>query len=105
MEYIERKVFQGNRPRRKNFEKPSKTPRAWNIPKGHKWQRRLWAHLIEDQNDYNKHVDYIHWNPVKHGYVKIVSDWEYSSFHRFAEQGIYELNWGNDEKPEIKGIK
>jgi putative transposase len=66
------------------------------------WQRRLWAHLIENQDDYNRHVDYIHWNPVKHGHVKNVSDWPYSSFHRFVKQGIYEKNWGNNEKPEIK---
>jgi putative transposase len=54
------------------------------------WQRRLWAHLIEDQDDYNRHVDYIHWNPVKHGHMENVIDWPYSSFHRFVEQGIYE---------------
>ncbi|WP_370869430.1 transposase [Methylicorpusculum sp.] len=68
------------------------------------WQRRLWAHLIENQDDYNRHVDYIHWNPVKHGHVKNVSDWPYSSFHRYVRQGIYEKNWGNNEIPEIKSI-
>jgi len=43
------------------------------------WQRRFWAHLIEDQKDYNRHVDYIHWNPVKHGRAKNVIDWPYSN--------------------------
>ncbi len=69
------------------------------------WQRRLWAHLIEDQDDYNRHVDYIHWNPVKHGHVKNVIDWQYSSFHRFVKQGVYEENWGKSEALDIKGIE
>jgi len=52
------------------------------------WQRRLWTHLIEDQNDYKRHVDYIHWNPVKHGHVKSVIDWLYSSFQHYVKQGV-----------------
>ncbi|WP_347989437.1 transposase [Methylomonas sp. AM2-LC] len=58
------------------------------------WQRRFWAHAITSQEDYNQHVDYIHWNPVKHGYVKHVIDWPHSSFHQFVSQGIYPVNWG-----------
>ena len=58
------------------------------------WQRRFWAHLITDQDDFNQHVDYIHWNPVKHGLVKRIIDWPYSSFHQFVEQGIYTATWG-----------
>ena len=69
------------------------------------WQRRLWAHLIEDQDDYNRHVDYVHWNPVKHGHVKKVIDWPYSSFHRYVEQGIYAPNWGHEYKPEFDLIE
>ncbi|MDM8567124.1 hypothetical protein QUF74_15920 [Candidatus Halobeggiatoa sp. HSG11] len=57
------------------------------------WQRRFWEHVIRDENDFNRHVDYIHWNPVKHGWVKQVKDWPYSSFHNHVEQGIYPLNW------------
>jgi putative transposase len=57
------------------------------------WQRRFWAHLITDQEDFNRHVDYIHCNPVKHGLVKRVVDWPHSSFHRFAAQGVYPLSW------------
>ncbi len=59
------------------------------------WQRRLWAHLIEDQEDYNRHVDYIHWNPVKHNLVKRVTYWPYSSFNHFVSQGIYPPTWGH----------
>ena len=59
------------------------------------WQRRFWDHLIRDDADYHAHVDYIHWNPVKHGLVRNVADWEYSSFHRFVERGLYPANWGS----------
>ena len=58
------------------------------------WQRRFWAHAIISQQDYNQHVDYIHWNPVKHAYVKQVADWPHSSFHQFVSRGIYPANWG-----------
>lgn len=57
------------------------------------WQRRFWEHQIRDACDFERHVDYIHWNPVKHGYVKAVAQWPYSSFHCFVGQGIYLLNW------------
>ena len=50
------------------------------------WQRRYWEHLIRDNFDYEQHVNYIHYNPVKHGYVKKPSDWEYSSIHRFISK-------------------
>jgi len=59
------------------------------------WQRRFWEHLIRDEMDYRQHVDYIHWNPVKHGYVKSVKEWPYSSFHRYVAHGIYPEDWGN----------
>jgi putative transposase len=58
------------------------------------WQRRFWEHLVRDQQDFNNHVDYIHWNPVKHGHVERVCDWPHSSFHRFVKQGIYSNDWG-----------
>jgi REP-associated tyrosine transposase len=47
------------------------------------WQRRFWEHTIRNQNDFNRHVDYIHYNPVKHGYVNNAADWPHSSLHRF----------------------
>jgi putative transposase len=59
------------------------------------WQRRFWAHWITDQQDFNHHMDYIHWNPVKHGYVKRPADWPYSSFDRWVAQGSYSPDWGH----------
>ena len=59
------------------------------------WQRRFWAHLIMNQDDLNRHIDYIHWNPVKHGWVKNTIDWPYSSFHQFVKAGIYPPTWGH----------
>jgi putative transposase len=52
------------------------------------WQRRYWEHVIRDETDYYRHADYIHYNPLKHGYVQAVKDWQYSSFHRWAAQGF-----------------
>ena len=58
------------------------------------WQRRFWEHLIRDDQDLIRHVEYIHYNPVKHGLVKSPRDWEYSSFHRYVREGIYDQDWG-----------
>ena len=58
------------------------------------WQRRFWEHEIRDQEDFNRHMDYIHWNPVKHGQVVRVVDWPYSTFHRYVTQGVYPTDWG-----------
>lgn len=57
------------------------------------WQRRYWEHLIRDERDYQRHFDYIHVNPLKHGYVERLEDWPYSSFHRAMAMGIYPLGW------------
>lgn len=57
------------------------------------WQRRFWEHLIRDEPDLQRHVDYIHFNPVKHGYAACVSDWPYSTFHRYVKLGIYPPDW------------
>ena len=65
------------------------------------WQRRYWEHLIRDDSDYQAHVDYVHINPVKHGLVKQVKDWPYSTFHRLVEQGIYSKDWGGDMEKEL----
>jgi putative transposase len=51
------------------------------------WQRRYWEHLIRDEQDYVIHMDYLHYNPVKHGYVKSVIEWPYSTFHQYVRQG------------------
>ena len=58
------------------------------------WQRRFWEHLIRDESDFNHHVDYIHYNPVKHGLVTEPSLWEYSSFHKYVNEGILPKDWG-----------
>ncbi len=60
------------------------------------WQRHYWEHLIRDELDYQKHIDYVHLNPLKHGLVKQVRDWPYSTFHRNVAKGIYPLNWCGD---------
>jgi len=60
------------------------------------WQRRFWEHQIRDDNDYQRHMDYIHYNPVKHGLVQKVKDWPYSTFHRYLKQGVYPGNWGSE---------
>ena len=60
------------------------------------WQRRYWEHTIRDEDDLQRHVDYIHYNPVKHGLVKRVADWPYSSFHRYVRLGRISPDWGSD---------
>lgn len=61
------------------------------------WQRRYWEHLIRDELDFNRHVDYIHYNPVRHGLCSAAKEWQYSSFHFFVKQGVYPLDWGINE--------
>jgi len=65
------------------------------------WQRRYWEHTIRDEGDYERHVDYIHFNPVKHGLVAAAGDWEYSSFHRYVKQGLLPADWGG----RVDGLK
>ncbi|CUU21792.1 putative transposase [Bradyrhizobium sp. JR7.2] len=60
------------------------------------WQRRYWEHAIRDDADLERHVDYIHFNPVKHGLVTRVRDWSLSSFHRYVDQGTLPVDWGGD---------
>ena len=58
------------------------------------WQRRFWDHVIRDERDLRNHVDYIHYNPVKHGYVRRAIDWPHSTFHRYLTEGVYMPDWG-----------
>ncbi len=58
------------------------------------WQRRFWEHTIKDEVDLNNHIDYIHYNPVKHGLVKCTADWKWSSFYRYVKKGVYQPDWG-----------
>ena len=65
------------------------------------WQRRFWEHTIKDEIDYTRHVDYIHFNPVKHGCVSLVSAWPHSSFHRFVRDGILPKDWTGSPKVDV----
>jgi putative transposase len=60
------------------------------------WQRRFWEHTIRDDGDFARHVDYIHFNPVKHGLARRVRDWPYSSFHRYVREGRLPDDWAGD---------
>ena len=57
------------------------------------WQRRFWEHSIRNEADYAHHVDYVHFNPMKHGHVDSLADWPYSSFHRWVTAGRYPSDW------------
>ena len=67
------------------------------------FQRRYWEHTITSEEELNNQINYIHYNPVKHALVNQVKDWQYSSFHKFVKQGLYENDWGSIE--DIKNIK
>lgn len=62
------------------------------------WQRRFWEHLIRDERDFAAHVDYVHFNPVKHGWVTRVQDWPYSTFHRYVNQSVLPMDWAGGEE-------
>jgi putative transposase len=64
------------------------------------WQRRYWEHTIRDDRDYAAHMDYIHFNPVKHGLVVSVADWHHSSFHRCVRAGLYPPSWAGADKQD-----
>ncbi|MCD9029423.1 transposase [Luteimonas sp. BDR2-5] len=74
---------------------PAERRCARRMSKGERgiWQRRYWEHLVRDERDLAAHVDYIHFNPVKHGYVTRVRDWPYSSFHRDVRRGDLPADW------------
>jgi putative transposase len=66
------------------------------------WQRRFWEHTIRDENDLQNHMDYIHYNPVKHGLVQRARDWQWSSFHRYVQLGYYDQEWGWGDQNDIQ---
>lgn len=68
------------------------------------WQRRFWEHTVRDGNDFARHCDYIHFNPVKHGYVQTAREWPYSSLHRFVKGGIYPPDWAGAADKIDKGF-
>ena len=57
------------------------------------WQHSYWEHEVRDERDLSQHLDYLHWNPVKHGLVERVQDWPWSSFHRYVASGVYPVDW------------
>jgi putative transposase len=65
------------------------------------WQRRFWEHLIRDELDFRRHVDYIHWNPVKHGWSQRVADWPHPSFHSYVRRGVYAVDWAGQPDETI----
>jgi putative transposase len=67
------------------------------------WQRHFWEHLIRDELDFQRHIDYVHVNPLKHGLVKRVGDWPFSTFHRYVDAGIYVADWCGDASLEVVG--
>jgi putative transposase len=67
------------------------------------WQPRYWEHVLRDERDLANHVDYIHYNPVKHGLVGKVIDWPHSSFHRYVALGWCAADWGGDAV-EVEGV-
>ena len=65
------------------------------------WQRRFWDHITRDEKDWNSPLDYIHYNPVKHGFVKNPRDWKFSSIHDFEDN--YPTDWGIVDPLEFEG--
>jgi len=68
------------------------------------WQRRFWEHAIRDEEDWRRHVDYIHYNPVKHGLVNRPGEWTWSSFGGAVAKGWYEESWGASEPATLIGM-
>lgn len=68
------------------------------------WQRRFWEHLVRDEEDWRRHCDYIHYNPVRHGYVANPADWPYSSFAAAVAKGWYEPGWGESLPPALEQL-
>jgi putative transposase len=79
---------------------PGERISASRLRKGERglWQRRYWEHTIRNDGDFARHMDYVHFNPVKHGFVRRVADWPYSSFHRMVRLGAYPEDWAGDAK-------
>lgn len=78
-------------------------PRESYIRKGERgiWQRRYWEHTLRDEDDFARHVEYIHYNPVKHGHVRMVREWPHSSFHRYVREGKYPIDWAGCPDSEM----
>lgn len=64
------------------------------------WQRRFYEHQIRDELDFERHVDYVHFNPVRHGHATSAAAWPFSTFHRYVRQGVYAPDWGGTVQAE-----
>lgn len=73
------------------------------VRSGRVWQLRFWDHIIRDQEDMNCHIDYIHYNPVRHGIVRAAREYPYSSFHEYTRDGFYRSDWGEGEEMKFEG--
>lgn len=69
------------------------------------WQRRYWEHTIRDETDLQRHIEYIHYNPVRHQLVNAVADWPWSSFSRYVQLGFYDSSWGQSVSEEINQLE
>ena len=67
------------------------------------WQLRFWDHIIRDQEDMNRHIDYIHYNPVRHGIVQAACEYPHSSFHEYVRDGCCSASWGAKDEIEFEG--
>ncbi|MBI1834414.1 MAG: transposase [Burkholderiales bacterium] len=83
------------------FRHDFQTERRSQKQQGTIWQHRFWEHLIRDDGDFAAHMDYLHFNPVKHGLVKTANEWPWSSFHRLVKDDVYPLSWGGEGLPTI----
>ncbi|HXC89207.1 MAG TPA: transposase [Stellaceae bacterium] len=86
-----------------SFEEAISTSRLRKRERGI-WQRRYWEHTLRDADDFARHIDYIHVNPVKHGHVKRVRDWPFSSFHRMVRLGVYPEDWAGGPEDDAGGF-
>lgn len=77
--------------------------RRAGVVRGRVWQYRFWDHIIRDGDDLSRHIDYVHYNPVKHGLVRSPFQWEYSSIHKYRENGYYAADWGVSDALDIAG--
>jgi putative transposase len=82
---------------------PRPSPSRARVGEQTVWQRRFWEHLIRDQEDLKRHVDYIHYNPVKHGHAQRAADWPYSTFPKYVRLGQYSPAWGTVEPESLRG--
>jgi len=94
----------------KNFRKTTglNSPDAWSRYKKRErpvWQKRFWEHWLRDRDDLNRHLDYLHFNPVKHALAHKPGDWPWSSFAHYLAKGWYDSDWGRQEPGTIREIK